>query len=89
MAFKVFYFGILVHLQDDELTQCSQVTSHKLDVDEDVLRKIKGSLQLELPRDFRILIRNAIKLPTSFVVLAEPPNSIIVMNTENNPYVIW
>jgi hypothetical protein len=39
--------------------------------------------------DETLRLRNAIKLPTNFVVLAEPPNSIIVMNTENNPYVIW
>lgn len=39
--------------------------------------------------DETLRLRNAIKLPTNFVVLAEPPNSIIIMDTQNNPCVIW
>ena len=34
-------------------------------------------------------LRAAIKLPTRFIVLAEPPESLIVMDTENTPSVIW
>ncbi len=34
-------------------------------------------------------LRNAIKLPAHFIVLAEPPESLIVMDTENVPSIIW
>jgi len=36
-----------------------------------------------------IRLRKTIKLPLRFVVLAEPPESLIVMDTENIPAVIW
>ena len=39
--------------------------------------------------DETIRLRNTIKLPLRFVVLAEPPESLIVMDTENIPAVIW
>ncbi|WP_156395561.1 SMI1/KNR4 family protein [Paenibacillus sp. Root52] len=39
--------------------------------------------------DETLRLRNAIKLPSNFVVLAEPPNSIIIMDTQNNPSIIW
>lgn len=34
-------------------------------------------------------LRNSIKLPSRFIVLAEPPESLIVMDTENIPSIIW
>lgn len=34
-------------------------------------------------------IREAVGLPSRFVVLAEPPESVIVMDTESKPSVIW
>lgn len=39
--------------------------------------------------DETLRLRSAIKLPSNFVVLAEPPNSIIIMDTQNTPSVIW
>jgi hypothetical protein len=36
-----------------------------------------------------IRLRNTIKLPSRFIVLAEPPESLIVMDTENTPSIIW
>jgi hypothetical protein len=36
-----------------------------------------------------IRLRNTIKLPSCFIVLAEPPESLIVMDTENTPSIIW
>jgi len=36
-----------------------------------------------------IRLRNAINLPLRFIVLAEPPESLIVMDTENTPSIIW
>lgn len=33
--------------------------------------------------------RTTIKLPSRFIVIAEPPASIIVIDTENTPSVIW
>jgi len=36
-----------------------------------------------------IRLRNAINLPSRFIVLAEPPESLIVMDTENTPSIIW
>jgi len=34
-------------------------------------------------------LRREIRLPKRFIVLAEPPESIIVMDTENIPSIIW
>lgn len=34
-------------------------------------------------------LRNEINLPSRYVVLAEPPESLIVMDTEKTPSVIW
>lgn len=34
-------------------------------------------------------LREAVKLPFRFVVLAEPPESVIVMDVEDKPSVIW
>lgn len=34
-------------------------------------------------------LRLKIQLPLRFIVLAEPPESIIVMDTENTPNIIW
>jgi hypothetical protein len=34
-------------------------------------------------------LRKAIKLPSRYIVLAEPPESLIVMDTENTPSIIW
>ena len=34
-------------------------------------------------------LRESINLPMRFIVLAEPPESLIVMDTENKPSVIW
>ncbi len=34
-------------------------------------------------------LRDAINLPLNFVVLSEPPESLIVMDTQNTPSVIW
>ena len=34
-------------------------------------------------------IRNAVGLPCKFVVISEQSESIIVMDTENNPSIIW
>lgn len=34
-------------------------------------------------------LRKNINLPLRFIVLAEPPESIIVMDTENTPAIIW
>lgn len=39
--------------------------------------------------DETLRLRNAIKLPSRFIVLAEPPESLIVMDTENMPSIIW
>lgn len=39
--------------------------------------------------DETIRLRETINLPTRFVVLAEPPESLIVMDTKNNPSIIW
>lgn len=36
-----------------------------------------------------IRLRNAINLPSRFIVLAEPTESLIVMDTENTPSIIW
>jgi hypothetical protein len=36
-----------------------------------------------------IKLRNSINLPLRYIVLAEPPESIIVMDTENIPSIIW
>ncbi|MCB2362395.1 SMI1/KNR4 family protein [Clostridium estertheticum] len=36
-----------------------------------------------------IRIRSAIGLPSRFIVLGEPPESLIVMDTENTPSIIW
>lgn len=36
-----------------------------------------------------IKLRNCINLPLRYIVLAEPPESIIVMDTENIPSIIW
>lgn len=34
-------------------------------------------------------LRTVIKLPNNFVVIAEPPASIILLDTKNTPAVIW
>lgn len=34
-------------------------------------------------------LRAIVNLPKKFIVLAEPPESIIVMNTEDEPSIIW
>lgn len=34
-------------------------------------------------------LREAINLPKKFIVLAEPPESLIVMDTEETPSIIW
>lgn len=34
-------------------------------------------------------LRNAIQLPNNYVVIAEPPESLIVMDTEKSPAIIW
>ena len=39
--------------------------------------------------DNTIILRETIELPDRFVVLAEPDESIIVMNTETKPQVLW
>lgn len=39
--------------------------------------------------DETIRLRKAIKLPMHYVVLAEPPESLIVMDVENTPSIIW
>jgi len=39
--------------------------------------------------DETIRLRNSINLPLRFVVLAEPAESLIVMDTQNTPSVIW
>lgn len=36
-----------------------------------------------------IRLRTSIDLPHRYIVLAEPPESIIVMDTENTPSIIW
>lgn len=36
-----------------------------------------------------IRLRETINLPLRYIVLAEPPESIIVMDTENIPSIIW
>lgn len=36
-----------------------------------------------------IRLRETINLPLRYIVLAEPPESIIVMDTENTPSIIW
>ncbi|OOM15887.1 SMI1/KNR4 family protein [Clostridium saccharobutylicum] len=36
-----------------------------------------------------VRLRDTINLPLRYVVLAEPPESIIVMDTENIPSIIW
>ena len=36
-----------------------------------------------------IRLRNSINLPLRFVVLAEPAESLIVMDTQNTPSIIW
>ncbi|WP_199884117.1 SMI1/KNR4 family protein [Anaerosinus massiliensis] len=36
-----------------------------------------------------IKLRNSINLPLRYIVLAEPPESVIVMDTENIPPIIW
>ncbi|MED4402568.1 SMI1/KNR4 family protein [Metabacillus fastidiosus] len=39
--------------------------------------------------DETLRLRNVINLPKHFLVLAEPPASLIVMDTVNKPAVIW
>ena len=39
--------------------------------------------------DETLLLRNSINLPKKFIVLAEPPESIIVMDTLCKPSIIW
>ena len=39
--------------------------------------------------DETIRLRNSINLPFRFVILAEPAESLIVMDTQNTPAVIW
>lgn len=39
--------------------------------------------------DETLRLRYSINLPSNFVVLAEPPNSLIIMDTQNTPSVIW
>ncbi|MTI95553.1 MAG: SMI1/KNR4 family protein [Firmicutes bacterium] len=39
--------------------------------------------------DETIRLRDTIKLPERFIVLAEPPESLIVLDTENQPSIIW
>ena len=39
--------------------------------------------------DETIRLRESVNLPTRFVVLAEPSESLIVMDTKNTPSVIW
>ena len=39
--------------------------------------------------DETLRLREAIQLPNRFIVLAEPPESLIVMDTEESPSVIW
>jgi len=39
--------------------------------------------------DETIKLRRAVNLPLRFVVLAEPDESLIVMDTENTPSIIW
>lgn len=39
--------------------------------------------------DETIKMRNSIDLPHQFIVLAEPPESLIVLNVESSPSVIW
>lgn len=36
-----------------------------------------------------IKLRSLVRLPKNFVVLAEPPESIILMDVINNPTIIW
>lgn len=36
-----------------------------------------------------IRLRNTVNLPLRYIVLSEPPESIIVMDTENIPSIIW
>lgn len=39
--------------------------------------------------DETLRLREAIKLPVEYIVLAEPPESIIVLNTIKEPSIIW
>lgn len=39
--------------------------------------------------DETLRLRNAISLPTNFIALAEPPESLIVLNSKGIPAVIW
>lgn len=39
--------------------------------------------------DETIRLRNSILLPQRFIFLAEPAESIVVMDTENTPAIIW
>lgn len=39
--------------------------------------------------DKTIRLRETVKLPCQFVVLAEPPESLVVMDVEKTPSVIW
>ncbi|ENQ3104991.1 SMI1/KNR4 family protein [Bacillus cereus] len=39
--------------------------------------------------DETIRLREVVHLPSRFIVLAEPPESLIVMDTLNNPAIIW
>ena len=39
--------------------------------------------------DETIRLREAVNLPMRFIVLAEPPESLIVLDTKNIPSVIW
>lgn len=39
--------------------------------------------------DETIRLREAVNLPMRFIVLAEPPESLIVLDTKNIPAVIW
>ena len=39
--------------------------------------------------DETIRLRKAVNLPMRFIVLAEPPESLIVLDTKNIPAVIW
>ncbi len=34
-------------------------------------------------------LRETVKLPSKFIVLAEPPESLIVMDVESKPSIIW
>lgn len=39
--------------------------------------------------DETIRLKETVNLSRRFIVLAEPPESLIVLDTENNPAVIW